>query len=144
MRRYAEVENPAPVGCQHEEHVKDLKADGWHGEKVGRDQVLEMVGEKGPPRLGWRVPAADHVLAHTGLADVDAELQKLAVNPWSTPYRILAADSANQIPQLFRHHGSARNAASDLPGPEQSEAFLVPGDYRCRLDDDKNRSPVAP
>jgi hypothetical protein len=85
MRRYADVENPAPVVCQHQEHVQDLEPDGWHGEEVDRDQALEMVGKKGPPSLGWRVPTADHVLADTGLADVDAELQKLAVNARSAP-----------------------------------------------------------
>jgi len=25
MRRYAEVQNPAPVVCQNQEHVQDLK-----------------------------------------------------------------------------------------------------------------------
>src|SRR5208337_1380342 len=39
-----------------------------------------MISEKRPPSLRWWLPAADHVLAHTRLADVDAELQKLAVN----------------------------------------------------------------
>jgi len=71
MRRYAEVENPAPVVCQHQEHVQDLKPDGWHGEEVDRDQALEMISEKRPPSLRWWLPAADHVLAHTRLADVD-------------------------------------------------------------------------
>ena len=86
----------------------------------------------------------DHVLADTGLADVNAELQKLAVNPRSAPYRILAANSANQIADLPGYGGSARITASSLPGPEQSEAFPVPGDHRCRLDDDQCGSPIAP
>jgi hypothetical protein len=34
MRRYAEVQNPAPVVCQHQEHVQDLKPDGWHDQEV--------------------------------------------------------------------------------------------------------------
>jgi hypothetical protein len=52
-----------------------------------------MVGEKGPPSLRRRVPTADHVLAHTGLADVDAELQKLAVNPRSAPSAASPSDA---------------------------------------------------
>jgi hypothetical protein len=39
------VENPAPVVCQYQEHVQELKPDGWHGEEVDRGQALEMVGE---------------------------------------------------------------------------------------------------
>jgi hypothetical protein len=85
MRGYAEVQNPAPVVCQHQEHIQDLKTDGRHYEEVNRNQALEMVGEKGPPSLRWRVPTANHVLANTGLTDVDTELQKLAVNPRSAP-----------------------------------------------------------
>ncbi len=81
MHRYAEVQNPAPVVCQPQKHVKDLKPDGRHGEEVDRDQALEMVGEKGSPSLRWRVPTADHVLTDTGSADVNAELQEFAVNP---------------------------------------------------------------
>jgi hypothetical protein len=54
MRRYAEVENPAPVVCQNKEHVQDLKPDGGHGEEVDRDQALEMVDQKRPPSLSLR------------------------------------------------------------------------------------------
>ena len=82
--------------------------------------------------------------AAVALADVNAELQKLAVNPRSAPYRILAANSANQIADLPGYGGSARITASSLPGPEQSEAFPVPGDHRFRLDDDQCGSPIAP
>jgi len=81
MRRYTQVQNPAPVVCQHQEHVQNLKPDGRHGEEVHRDQALEMVAEKGPPSLRWRLPTVDHVLAHTGLADVDAELQCGSAGP---------------------------------------------------------------
>ena len=37
---YDEVENPAPVVCQHQEHIQDLKPDGRHGEEVDRDQAF--------------------------------------------------------------------------------------------------------
>jgi hypothetical protein len=40
--------------------------------------------------------------------------------------------------------GQARTAVSDLPDPERSETFPVPGDHRFRLDDDQCGSPVAP
>ena len=41
--------------------------------------------EEGPPGWAGRFAGADHVLADSGLLDVDAELEKLAVNPGSAP-----------------------------------------------------------
>jgi hypothetical protein len=107
MRRYTEVQNPAPVVCQHQKDIQNLKPDGWHEEEVNRNHGLEMVGEKGPPSRRWRIPLADHVLADTGFADVNAGLQKLAVNPRSAPYGVLTAHSANQIPDLPGYGRSA-------------------------------------
>jgi hypothetical protein len=34
-----------------------------------------MILKEGSPRLRWRLARADEVFAHTGLGDVDAELQ---------------------------------------------------------------------
>jgi hypothetical protein len=39
------------------------------------------------------VPAGRHVFAHASLADTDAQLERLAVNVWSTPTGILSAHS---------------------------------------------------
>jgi hypothetical protein len=38
---------------QHQEHVQNLEADRWHGEEVDRDQLLDVVVEKCPPRQVW-------------------------------------------------------------------------------------------
>lgn len=46
MRRYAEVENPATVVCQNQEHVQDLKPDGWHDEEVNRNQAFDGLARK--------------------------------------------------------------------------------------------------
>jgi hypothetical protein len=73
--RDIEMEYPAPVVSKHQERVQDLKPDGRHGEEIDGHQALELIVEERPPGLrGW-LPVADHVLAHAGRADFDAEFE---------------------------------------------------------------------
>ena len=87
---------------------------------------------------------AHQILADAGFADVDAELEQLAVNTRCSPKRILAAQSADQFSDVFRNRRPPRLAAADLPGPEQTEALAVPSDDGVRFDDDQSRPPAAP
>src|SRR4029077_18697126 len=98
-----------------------------------------MVLEKGPPCLRRRVPTADHVFAHAGLADIDAELEEFTVDARSAPKGILAVHPPNQFTDFLRHRWAAGLAAANLPGPEQSESFAVPSYDGCRFDDTQSR-----
>src|SRR4029077_10778395 len=91
-----------------------------------------------------RVPTADNVFAHAGLADIDAELEKFTVDARSAPKRILAAHPPNQFTDFLRHRWAAGLAAADFPGPEQSESFAVPCGDGCRFDDAQSRAPFGP
>jgi hypothetical protein len=67
--------------------------------------------------------AADHILAHARLADVDAEFEQLAVNSRSASEGVLTTHGANQRAHLLGNAGAARFTVSDLPGPEQAKAL---------------------
>src|SRR5215471_13306732 len=71
----AKVQNAPPVVRQHQEHVQDLEPYRRHRKKVDGNHSLHVVVQEGPPSLGGRVPAPDHILAHARLADVDAQLE---------------------------------------------------------------------
>jgi hypothetical protein len=71
---------------------------------------------------------AHQVLAHTRLADINAQLEQLAVNPWSAPEWVFTTHGPNQRAHLFRHGRPPRLTVSDLPGPEQAKALPVPAD----------------
>ena len=71
---HIEVKHATAIMSQHQEHVQDLEADGCNGEKIDRDDLREMVFQKGSPGLRRRFTAADHVLGDATFADVDAEL----------------------------------------------------------------------
>jgi hypothetical protein len=42
---------------------------------AGRDHGVDVVRQKSPPALRRRLPPSRHVLAHAGLAHIDAELE---------------------------------------------------------------------
>src|SRR6266481_1917373 len=105
---------------------------------------LHVVVKEGPPSLRGRLVAAHQVLTYAGLADVDTELEQLAMNPRSAPEWVLAAHGPNQLAHLFRHGRPPRLTVSDLPGPEQAKAFPVPADDGRCLNDEDAGLPVAP
>src|SRR6202022_1670581 len=47
------------------------------------------------PPLGRRSPSPRHILCNGGLSDIDAELEKLAMNPWCAPQWVGETDLAN-------------------------------------------------
>ena len=139
-----EMDDPPSVVSQNQEHVQDLKPDRRHRKEVDRHHGLQVVLQEGPPCLRRRVTTADHVFAHAGLADIDAELEEFTVDARSAPKRILAAHPPNQFTDFLRHRWAAALAAADFPGPEQSESFAVPSYDGCRFDDAQIRAPFGP
>ena len=87
---------------------------------------------------------AHQVLAHAGLADINAQLEQLAVNPRSAPEWVFTTHGANQLAHLFRHGRPPRLTVSDLPGPEQAKAFPVPADDGRGFDDKDAGLPIVP
>ena len=76
----AKMQNAPPLMRQDQQHVEHLEPDGRYRKEVDRNHGLHMVLQEGSPGLGGRVVAAHQVLAHTRLANVDAELEQLSVN----------------------------------------------------------------
>ena len=70
---------------------------------------------------------ANHVFAYAGFADVDAQLEEFAR---SAPKWVLAAHLPNQFSDPLRHCRASGLPAADLPSPEQTVSFAVPGNHR--------------
>src|ERR1019366_2900799 len=73
-----------------------------------------------------------HVLRDCRLGDVEAELQKLAVDMRRTPERVLEAHSSDKAAHLFVDRRSATERAG-FPSPERTEAFAMPTHDRFGL-----------
>ena len=86
----------------------------------------------------------DHVLRNGGLADIDPELQELAMDTGSAPEWVGHGYLTNQFSNFTRHRWSSRPSISALPSPVQPEPLLVPADDGLRLDDEEGSTPLRP
>src|SRR5215471_19399304 len=100
-----------------------------------------MIMEKGAPGLRGRFRLACHVLGHRRLRYLDAELEKLAMDPRCSPEGIGQTHLPNQLANFLTDLGPARSTVPTFPGPIETESLTVPGDYGFRLDDDEGRAP---
>ena len=87
---------------------------------------------------------ADHVLADARLADGNAKLEQLAVNPRCAPEKVVEAHRTNQRSNIRRDSRSPRPSSPNLPGPEQAEALAMPTDHRHRRHYDGTRLLIRP
>jgi hypothetical protein len=82
---HVEVDDAPAMMSEHDEDEQDPQARGGHGEEINRDEVLDMIGEEGPPGLRGRGPPRRYEPGDGAFSDVDAELQELPVDAGSTP-----------------------------------------------------------
>src|SRR5207248_7311619 len=115
---------------QHQEYIEDLEAESRNSEEVHRYQVLHVILQEGPPSLGWRLPATDHVFAHAGLADVHTEFEQFAVNPGCAAGRVRSAHQTDQLTYVFRNRRTPVLPMPDLPCPKKAKACPVPSAHR--------------
>src|SRR5215472_12234847 len=88
--------------------------------------------------------AAQHILGDTAFAEVDAELEQLAVNARCTPRGILPTHLADQVSSFAGNREPSALSPPNLPGPKQAEAHAMPSHNRLRLDDGQRGAPIAP
>jgi hypothetical protein len=96
------------------------------------DNALRMVAKEHLPSLRGRRPPPRHILGHAGLADLDAELEKLSIDSWCPSQRVGDAHLADQ-PSNFQRYGRSTAAVPRLPAPIQSKTDTVPTDHGVRL-----------
>jgi hypothetical protein len=83
-----DVHDASALMRQNDEHEQQAIRDGGNDEEVGCHDLLDMIREKYPPRLGRWSSVSGHVLGDRGLADVYAELQEFAVDSWGAPQQV--------------------------------------------------------
>lgn len=90
------VEQPKP-GRHDDEHV-----DGC--------SVAHVIPQEGAPGRGGNLGPPRQVSADRGLADLDTELEQLAVDPGSAPQRVCRAHLADQVTDLTVDAGPSQVA----------------------------------
>jgi hypothetical protein len=81
----------------NQQAIEQPKRDCRHREQVHRGNPISMVTKERPPSLRGRTPPPHHIFGHAGLADIDAQLEKLAMDPRCSPQRIGAAHLADKL-----------------------------------------------
>ena len=68
-----------------------------------------LIAKKGPPRLCWPSAWCGQVARYGGLGHGEAEHEKLAMDPWRTPQKVLTGHLCDQMADLA---GDPRTPAS--------------------------------
>src|ERR1700680_1203374 len=125
-----------PAMTHDQQAIEQLERDCRHHEQVHRGNPISMVTKERPPSLRGRNPPPLHIFCHAGLADIDAKLEKLAMDPRCSPQRIGDAHLADKLAYFYRH-GRPSAAVLRFPSPIRPKSRTVPTDYGLRSDDCK-------
>src|SRR6267143_4412880 len=107
MRCDAKPQNMSPAVPHDQRSIEQAKRDCRHDKQIHRRDAVGMIVEKCFPTLGRRPCTPDHVFGDAGLADLDAELKQLAMDPRRSPQRIGNAHLADQPSYFDRNRRSA-------------------------------------
>src|ERR1700726_4234544 len=90
MRCDAKPQNMSPTVPHDQQSIEQAKRDCWHDKQIHRRDAVGMIADKVSPALGRRVSSSAHVFGDAGLADLNAELKQLALDPRRAPHSGLA------------------------------------------------------
>src|SRR5258707_5186000 len=85
---------------QNDGHVEQPKRRRRHYKHVDGSDALGLIAQESPPALRRCSPSSHHVLRDCRLADLNAELEQLTMDPGRTPERVDAPHLPNQIANL--------------------------------------------
>src|SRR6266849_4062451 len=101
------VNDPPAIVVQNDHHVKQSKRRARHDKHIDGSDTLGLIAQEATPGRGRRSSPSHHVLRNGGLADLDAELEQLAVDPRRTPERVGSAHLPNQFANLSIYRWSS-------------------------------------
>ena len=95
---------------EDDQGVEQLKRSRHDNEHVDGGGVMHVVMQERAPGRGGGFGPPRQVSADRGLADLDAELEQLAVDAGRAPQRVCQAHLADQITDLAVHTGPSQVA----------------------------------
>jgi len=128
------------IGCDRRASVSVRPFLGILAERTG------LIAKKGPPRLSRPSAWCRQVARYGGLRDAEIEHEELAVNPWSTPEKILTGHPSDQTADLAGNPWTARLAsdhAIDISTSRTSRYGASARRSRAGLSPDFRASPTT-
>ena len=98
-----EMDQLAAIVTENDEYIEDSKGQRRNDQEIDRGRAVEVIEEERLPCLIRIRPSLRHVPRYRRLADVEAQLQQLSMNPRRAPQRVLSAHLPNKNPDLFRY-----------------------------------------
>src|ERR1035441_9777206 len=83
----AKPQNLSSAVPHDQQSIEQTKRDRRHDEQIHRRDAVGMVMKKRLPTLRRWPSSLDHILGHTRLADIDAELEQLSMDIGRAPGR---------------------------------------------------------
>src|SRR5262249_34931251 len=109
-----------PAVAHDQQTIEQSERDCRHDEEIHCGNAIRMVAKERLPSLRGRAPPPHHILGDAGLADLDAELEKLAMDSRRSPQRVGDAHLADQ-PANFQQYSWSAAAVPGFPAPIRSE-----------------------
>src|SRR5262249_52467014 len=106
-----------------DEDIEQIEANGRNNEQVYGGDARCVVASA--PSLGRRSTSLHHIFRDAGLSDLEAELEKLAMNARCTPLRIFRAHPTDPRAQFGIDPGAAPKRAR-FPPPVPTKAGSMP------------------
>lgn len=100
----------ADLMAEDDQGVEKLKPCRYDNEHVDGGKVMPVILQKRAPGRGGAPGPPRQVSADRGLADLDPELEQLAVDAGSAPKWVSLAHLADQITDLAAHPGPSQTA----------------------------------
>src|ERR1700682_2936426 len=132
----SEPQKLPPAMPHNQQAIEQPERDCRHYEQVHRGNPISMVRRNVPAREEPSSAPYIWIFGHAGLADIDANFEKLAMYPRCSPRRIGDAHLADKLAYFYRH-GRSSAALLRFPSPIRSKSRTVPTDYGLRSDDCK-------
>ncbi|MBV9531515.1 MAG: hypothetical protein JO283_10725 [Bradyrhizobium sp.] len=117
-----------------QQSIEQSERDCRHDEEVHCGNATRMVAKERLPSLRGRAPPPHHILGDAGLADLDAELEKLSMDSRRSPQRVGDAHLSDQ-PANFQQHSWSAAAVPRFSAPIRSETGTAPTDDGIGLHD---------
>src|SRR6516165_6137161 len=122
---HAKPQDLPPAVADDQQTIEQSERDGRHDKEVHCDNAIRMIAKERLPSLRGRAPPPRHIPGDAGLADLDAELEKLSMDSRRSPQRVGDAHLVDQPANFQRYNWSAA-ALPRFPAPIQSETGTVP------------------
>jgi len=144
--RDIEMKDPASTMLDDEEAIQDPEGEGRHGEEVHGGDDVPVIAKECSPELARLVPRieAQKIPGNSAFGDVEAEFEKLTVNPRSTPGCIFPHHPPDESSKRGIDFWPAEAPWARSQTPEQSKASPMPTDNGFRFDNDEDATPCRP